>query len=175
MLKNSVYFLVFIFTLSGCIPLQQRVGPNIDTPLEIELAQQLLKPGKNTIIVNSFMRQRGGGVVTCAGFTVNLIPATQLARDRMTAIYGSPTGGIARFPIILPISKDIDNYERLSIDKQCNSDGKVVFENVADGQFYITSLIKWQIEQFSVEGGAISKLIQVSGGQTLEVILTNVY
>lgn len=174
-MKKFILSLIFLFIITGCIPLPQQQIIIVDTPFEKELAQKLLQPGKNTIKVNAFMRQRGGGVVTCAGFPVHLIPATQLARDRISAIYGTLEGGFAPFPLSFPTSRDFFNYDKLIIKKHCNSDGNVVFENVADGQFYVTSMVKWQVQQFGSEGGAVSKLIRVSGGQTLEVILSNVY
>ena len=41
----------------------------------------------------AFFRQQGGGVVTCAGEEVMLVPAGQYATERMSQIYGDVNGG----------------------------------------------------------------------------------
>src|SRR5690606_36651641 len=88
-------------TLAGCAQLP--LGPfgptepaapvgtvyRIDTAYDKTLAARLLSNGPNTVTGSASVRQRNGTVVTCAGQTVYLVPATDYARIRVRALYGS--------------------------------------------------------------------------------------
>lgn len=51
--------------------------------------QWFKRPGDSTIFGEAFMRTREGKVVTCAGNSVQLIPESSYARERMIYRFGS--------------------------------------------------------------------------------------
>lgn len=136
-------------------------------------AEKMLLPGKNQIKGSALIRQRGGGVVTCAGMPVTLIPATTYATERIKAIYiidndaFSPVrgfGGVTFTPENL-------EYESLVKTTTCDAQGYFKFTDIADGTFYINSRIVWTVG-YSQQGGDLIKKIEVKNGNTYEVVLS---
>lgn len=92
--------------------------------------------GRNTIKGHA---EIGGenGVRTCAGAMATLVPAISATRARMDSLYGAgndivriDAGGLpARSP----------ELERLAKHVRCDSNGNFRFEQVADGDFFVTA------------------------------------
>ncbi|MDG2939377.1 hypothetical protein P7M32_01200 [Bisgaard Taxon 10/6] len=145
-------------------------------------AQKLLTKGTNTITGSSFMRQKGGTVVTCAGQSVSLVPATSYAAERMTYIYRSDIKGAIPFNMFneLPSPKFVNepaNFKNYSIKTVCDAQGNFTFENVADGDFYVVSIIYWDIGNVSMDfgarqGGSLMQKVTVKNSETKKIILT---
>jgi hypothetical protein len=157
----------------GCAPSTVRTV-TLKNPFDKDQADRLLRTGKNTIKVNAFLRQAGGGVVTCAGETVYLTPATEMAKERITAIYGSVLGGFRRInalPTIKFANADTA-YDEKRKSAICSSEGRVTFEKVANGDFYITTRVVWSASNIP-QGGNLSKKITVSDGEVLDLVLSN--
>ena len=174
MKKSAVLVLaamaVVLAGVVSCVPVSQTV--TLRQPFDKAQAERLLRPGNNTIKVNAFMRQMGGGVVTCAGQEVILIPATKMAEERMAALYGSVNGGIRPVGLGgLKFENEAPEYENKWKTAICSSDGRAIFSKVADGDFYIVTGVVWTVQY--PQGGNLSKRISVKGGETLEVVLSN--
>lgn len=158
-----------IFLLSGCADdMIQRV--NLVSTFNAQQAESMLHDGDNTITGNAFMRQQGGGVITCAGSEVSLTPETAYATERIVHIYGNPNEGAARKGIIF--YPDDPNYMRLMKTTKCDSQGNFIFENVADGSFYITTVVGWVDGQNNTQGGSLMKRVDVKDGQSMKVIMS---
>ncbi|MBP7370582.1 MAG: hypothetical protein KA902_04010, partial [Arenimonas sp.] len=73
MLKHSLAFVSISILLTGCM-----TAPTITltTPFDSDYAQKMLADGTNMVKGSALIRQAGGGVVTCAGNEVLLIPNT---------------------------------------------------------------------------------------------------
>lgn len=169
MKKLSCFALIGVAAmLVGCAAPPQRVVLNY--PFDAAAAAALLRPGPNTITGSALMRQVGGGVVTCAGIPVRLIPATDYAERRMNVLYGS-----GRY---VPITKQrvvFEPEEPAYIQQQrvstCNAQGFFRFDGVADGSYFIISVITWRVGEYNLQGGGLMAKIQVRGGETLDVTL----
>lgn len=155
--------LAVALALCGCAT--QRIVALPDTFDEVQAAA-MLAPGKNTIKGSAVMRQRGGGVVTCAGLAVRLIPATQYAKQRMAQIYGSTN--FARQSV--RFEPESPGYNAAIRSSVCNAQGFFSFESLSDGEFFITTVVAWQVG-YAVEGGALMARVAVAGGETKEITL----
>ena len=142
----------------------------ISAPWDGEAAARQLEPGPNTIKGNGFMRQRGGGVVTCAGQEASLIPATDYAAERMYAIYGSKNSGTARSRNIVFVP-DVPEYHKLVRRTKCDSQGNFQFEEVADGDYFVLTRAYWEVRG-ATQGGLLMQRASVSGGKTVSVVLS---
>ncbi|MGL4711601.1 MAG: hypothetical protein ACRCWP_03290, partial [Shewanella sp.] len=82
---------VFLILLAGC------ASPTVklNTQFDAAEAKKLMEKGNNAIEGNAFLRQRGGGVVTCSGMTVQLVPATAYATERALSYFGTTENGFA--------------------------------------------------------------------------------
>jgi hypothetical protein len=171
-----IIFMVLSLTFSAC----KFRTIDLTSPFDVATAERLMQQGNNTIVVNSFMRQMAGGIVNCGGFNVLLIPVTNTSQEIVTAIFKNPNGGCVN-PIYFDsfeVKNQDEAYKKYIFTKTCNSEGYVTFENITDGEFYVVSTIIWQLPfgyyLTSTEGGVMYKRVSVSGGQKLDVIITNI-
>ena len=171
-MKTSILLLA-LAVLAGCGPQVRTV--TLKESLNKAQAERLMRPGKNTIKVNAFLRQSGGGVVTCAGEKVALIPATEMAQEIIRARYGDVNGGYVNYydANMLRFANITQDYMTAQKESVCSSDGRVTFANVASGEFYVSTQVTWKTAQGAVQGGRLSKLVFVDGGETLDLVLSD--
>jgi hypothetical protein len=175
-LSRMLYVLGLAISVAGCAVPQQ---PKIDllSKFDKEHAERLLSEGKNTIKGSALMRQVGGGVVTCAGQAVSLIPATAYATERMTHLYRTDTGGTRPASVLQmnrePFSNTNPEYYAATRRGMCDAQGFFKFDKVADGDFYITTVIRWKSNPNSpmYEGGAMMRKVSVANGETKEIVI----
>lgn len=166
---KSIYVLTVLTALTGCIaPQQSRPIFPISAVFDLAQATRLMAEGRNTIKGNAFLRQRGGGVVTCAGAEVLLVPATAYAKERFLRIYGDKN--VSRQSIIF--EPNPVEYLATTKNTKCDSQGNFVFERIADGDFFVTTRVTWENSN-TTQGGAIFQAITVKDGQTANLVLTN--
>jgi len=138
-------------------------------PSEVSFINQT---GSGQISGQAFLRQNGGGVVTCAGQDVTLVPAGAFARERITAIYGNMNGG--RINVFQSANQEgVDpQYFALMRTTSCDAEGDYEFNGLAAGAYYVTTSVLWTVPgQFVPEGGAMSKLVQLGSGESKRVLL----
>lgn len=160
---------LFVTTfVAGCAAPGLTVIKDFNHPFDANQAAAMLLPGPNTISGSALMRQQGGGVVTCAGRQVHLIPATDYAGMRMYAIYGTekfigPGAGKTFEP-------DQPAYYLHMKATLCNAQGFFKFDKVADGTFYVQTTVSWVAGRVP-QGGNLMERVSVKGGETVEVTL----
>ena len=131
-------------------------------------AERLLGPGKNRIIANDYIihKHEDGSreIQTCAGGTIMLMPATERAAEYINILFGSRSWiSNSRTGYIHDRIANEDPDFRLFIrGARCDSDGYAVFDNVADGEFYVLSQLS---NNYSVQK------VGVKDGQTVKVVL----
>lgn len=164
---------VAVLALSGCV-LNPPTPPRLITisaQFDVAEAERMLVRGPNTVKGSALMRQAGGGVVTCAGRPVLLVPATPYANERVVGIYGNSTkgyrpggtGGLAFQP-------DEPGYKKITRTSLCDAQGYFKFDNVADGAFYLVAGISWTVGT-NPQGGSMFVKVSLAGGETQEVVL----
>jgi hypothetical protein len=157
----------------GCASAPRAKTVTLTQPFDKIQADRLLRPGPNTIKVNAFIRQEGGGIVTCAGQDVDLVPATELARERITALYGSALGGFRRVDsIAINFAGGDPEYAGKQKNAICSSDGRATFENVTNGDFYVTTEVVWST-QGRPQGGFLARRVTVGDGEVLDLVLSD--
>ena len=82
---------VIVAGLAGCAVAPHQV--TLNNQFDAGLAERLLQPGVNIVEGSALIRQQGGGVVTCAGQGVSLIPRTAYAAERHQYLWGNVTRG----------------------------------------------------------------------------------
>ena len=122
--------------LASCAAPNQTKVVSIQAPFDEVQAQDSLKPGNGRIEGSAFMRQQGGGVVTCAGSRVHLIPDRQYARERLAHIYGSAhlygSSEVTQFQNkgVFGFQPDPPSYKTLQRTTTCDAQGNFVFDKV---------------------------------------------
>jgi hypothetical protein len=159
--------LVLLLAVAGCAAPRAVV---ISAPFDAQQAQAMLAPGNNAITGSALMRQNGGGVVTCAGNEVFLIPATGYAQTRLGAIYGSSNMSPVYRPR-LDFQPDPPGYMSAMRTTRCNAQGFFTFDHLADGDFFVQVSIVWKTGAYIYEGGSLIQRVAVHGGQTIDVTM----
>lgn len=165
-MRKSLLCISFIL-LSACAKTYE-----LHNSFDISKAQIVLEKGDNTIKGEAFMRQRGGGIVTCAGSDVELIPYTEYAGERIRIIYNGLATGFSPWGNKITFIPDIQDYYHYSKTQTCSANGSFTFNNIKDGNYFITSCVQWWAGDHP-QGGCLMKNITVKGGETMEVILSN--
>lgn len=167
-LKNLTCLFLLI-VISGCTPKNKKTV-QLSSPFNAEKAKRMIQPGPNTIKGSAVIRQQAGGTVHCGGKEVLLIPATQYAAERIRYLYKSGTEGYNpnRQANFSPNPKE---YWELMRRTTCDAQGNFTFRNVADGTFYVSTAITWYVSEYGTQGGALMKRIQLSDGETENIVL----
>lgn len=160
-----------LVTLAACAPQPVRLTTAFN-PSEVEFVRT---PGTATVTGQAFMRQRGGGVVTCAGADVRMAPVTAYSSERINLIYGNTqrgtSGNMSRQPEQAP-----PGYETASLLARCDAQGNFRFERVPAGEFFLLTSVRWEVPSGYVmqqQGGHLMQRVSTAPGQTQSVVLSN--
>ena len=131
--------------------------------------------GPNTVQGQAFLRQRGGGVVTCAGAGVSLVPRGSYSVERMRNIYGTTERAARAVAWADDPAPVYGTYLRRTV---CDAQGNFAFEGLADGDYFVTTVVAWSVPQtfgsavvMRQEGGAVMAPAAVSGGKTVRLVI----
>lgn len=166
-MRKLIIFAACVF-LAGCM------GRTIETtvPFNPDEVAYINRSGAAEIEGQAFFRQRGGGVVTCAGEEVLLIPAGEYATQRMSQIYGNVQGG--SISAMQGASQENADPRYLSMVRKsvCDAEGDFEFKNVANGDYYVATKVLWTVgDSFIPEGGALTQRVSIRGGRSTRALL----
>lgn len=166
------------FLLAGCVTpgsVQQTI--KVNEPFDKVEAAEMISQGNGSLSGTAFMRQQGGGVVTCAGNEVRLLPATKYALERMAAIYGNPfvRDEVKYVNVYSPRLRAVfqpnpAEYNQHSRITTCDAQGNFEFQDVKDGRYFVISQVIWKVRMD--EGGALASLIAVQNGKANRIIMS---
>lgn len=173
-LRRIVFVAAFVAPLVSCVVTvpQTRVVPMVNVFDASEVAY-VHERGTNTIEGNAFMRQRGGGVVTCAGEGVLLIPAGEYARERMRIIFGTDerSAYTGRFGGQVPDDAGSVEYSDHLRSTQCDSEGRFEFDGVAAGSYFVWTQVEWTAGN-SPQGGLLMAPVNFVDADRKEVLVS---
>ena len=183
-MRATIVAIVAIVTLAlvSCATLTVTVvalQTNFD-PSEVAFINE---QGTNTVKGSALIRQQGGGVVTCAGNQVMLIPKGTHSVERMGILYGAVTGSgfiqmsgdwfVGMDGDIKKMPPPPEDYLRHSRGVTCDVDGKFEFSNVAVGSYFVTTSVTWTVVGHGSQGGSLMVPVTFTGGDEVKsVILT---
>ena len=128
----------------------------------VEDAAFIKKQGTSVIVGHAFRTKPSGAVVNAAGQVVRLIPATDFSRERFTLLYGNrrfvPHSAYPRGDYPDP------RYGEYTRSTKAEANGRFAFENVAAGEYLVTTQITWGDEDALFrEGGFVYDAVTVTG------------
>ena len=151
-------------------PSQTSNEVRITAPFDAFHAKRLTQPGVGSVKGSAFLRQNGGGLVTCAGNPVYLTPATAYAAERMGVLYGPGSEGYAPAGRDVMFIPDDPAYHQLALQTRCDVQGVFVFDRIADGDYFISTHVVWRVGS-RLQGGHLMKRITVAGPAMIQVTL----
>ena len=167
-MKKFIYIYTLV-ALSGCT---STVVKKIDVEFNAAQADKMLAPGGNSIKGSALIRQNNGGVITCAGKEVFLIPATDYARERITAVYGNSVQGYSSIKSAqIKFEKEDPLYKQKMKKTLCDAQGFFKFDSISDGEFYVATIITWRVNEYFSDGGGLMKNIVLKNNSNLEIVM----
>lgn len=172
-------FMFILVTVYSCVKNVKVI--TLLTKFDPQKAEYIFKDGTNTISGQSFLVTRGGDPKTCAGQEVSLVPVTDYAKERMEYRYGSAENGFRSHSNNgIKFSNDDENYHKYTKTAFCDASGNFTFEKVADGEYFVTTSVLWEILEYNiifntpvnvVEGGVLMQKVSVSGGEHKKILV----
>jgi hypothetical protein len=132
------------------------------TAFDYEAHKPYTQAGIYTVKGQGFMRQSGGGVVTCAGSEVVLMPATPFFREVIDIhrAWGTPQ-----------IEKKLDSsYKSIVKQSQCDAQGNFSFTHIPAGSWFVMTHVQW-MAGYTPQGGTLLREVTVTSAD-VQVLLT---
>jgi hypothetical protein len=152
--------LIFLILLSSCQLMPEKP---VTASFNLNDYDNYIKAGDSTIQGQAFLKQNGGGVVTCAGNDVYLMPDTDYFREAVAIVKTKrkPSSGENKEIVKTLIKKS-----------QCDSQGNFEFNKLPADNWIIVSEVKWKVG-YSSQGGALMRNIATEKNSTIKVLLTD--
>lgn len=143
-MKKILVVLSVSFFINACA---YKEPIRINSTFDENQAKSMLENGKMTLMGEAFLRRTDGGIVTCAGQEVELIPETQYAAERIFHVYGSQQKAykpysyfIGNQTTFIPDEASYHNFQKLSV---CDAQGHFKFTNINKGKYIIIASVLW--------------------------------
>jgi len=166
---RSIPALLTGLSVAACAPTIMQVSL---TPADMEVASAMLTPGASTIKGSALLRQRGGGVVTCAGNDVFLIPGTESGSQELRRVFGADQGYVRRGGDATIGGGTLVAPPEPNRRTVCNAQGFFTFDGVRPGKWYIMTTVVWTVGD-EYQGGALLTVAQAIEGREIEVVLSH--
>ena len=157
----------------------------ITVPFDAEKEFRAITDGPNTIIGSALIQQSGGGIVHCGGDEVLLVDATDYSSELVMQVFASTDTGYVRarnlwFDQVRTIRETIVHAVNVHPDwwqatrlTLCDAQGEFVFDNVADGAYFLLVSVVWVAGRYSsIQGGTMMLRIEISGGKPHRVVIS---
>lgn len=153
-----VAFVVAMVSLSGC----QRPERQITTSFDSVTASRYNIRGTGAIRGSALLRQQGGGVVTCAGNDVILMPDIPFVREALRIV---ADGG-------KPVANPPGTYPNAFRQGFCDAQGFFEFRELAAGQWVVLTEVQWTVG-YSRQGGVLAQYVTLADGEDKQIVLND--
>jgi hypothetical protein len=152
--------------LTSCAVDRRTAVPQVVEPIRFNDAEHLpyFQAGTALITGQGFLRQRAGGVVTCAGAKVALLPDTPFFRSILNAVLHGQAPDAAVLPNLAA-----SGFPR---EGQCDAQGSFRFRNVPAGQWLVVTEVRWRV-QGREQGGSLVRSVLVPSSGEVNAMLTD--
>lgn len=154
---------VALLLLAGCAAPPPPAPMDLQSQFSPQDVQAFLGIGTGAVKGQGFLRQRGGGVVTCAGAPVQLIPATPYFREFLHQLR------IGRRP---GPDQSLDSYRTYFRRSNCDAQGNFEFDNLPAGSWFVMTEVRWTVGHLP-QGGVLLREISVPDHQAKQVFLSD--
>ena len=143
--------------LTACLtPPAARQPDTLRTPFSQSEHQPFAASGAGSLKGQAFLRQRGGGVVTCAGSEVALLPHTEYFLEL--------TWHIKERRPVQHEATALANLPSIVRRTHCDAQGFFTFTQLPAGQYIVITDVSWEVLNRR-QGGAVMQIVEVAGAQ----------
>lgn len=162
-MKMATCILLLSTCIAGCVAL-----PPVEMKTRFVGSEhdQYRQQGSGVIVGQGFLRQKGGGVVTCAGSEVFVFPATPFFQE----IVGHMISG---HRVAFEAMGKVDPaYRSIAKQTQCDAQGNFMFTQLPSGSWYVATEVKWFVGTRR-QGGSLLTKVSLNDGQRGQLVLSN--
>lgn len=134
----------------------------VRTAYVAEEHEPYLRAGSSIIRGQGFLRQRGGGTVTCAGSDVFLMPATPYFRELTD---------IVRTGRQVPAGVSVRQIPSVRIG-QCDAQGNFSFQKLPAANWIVSTHVVWSVGG-SRQGGTLAREVTSNERDSVTVLLSD--
>lgn len=167
-LRAALLALALPLLIAGCASTTNGERVQLAVPFDQDEALTQLRDGSNTIDGVGLMLHPFGGASTCAGQQVTLVPATAHADERMAALYGPARQGRI-WPPGPRFEPDLLAYQAAARHTTCGPNGEFRFDRVADGTFYVATIIPWRPRPGEMQLASLAQRVTIQGGKVFKI------
>jgi len=145
--------------IAGCAAPQQKTQR---IPFPVAEYESLVTSGEQVVSGQAFLTTNGGDVKRAAGVEINLNPVTSYS-DQFFEYHCKGKGAL---------TKADSRYLKYIKTEIGDADGRFKFSNVAEGDYYLVTTIKWMLPNGNWSGGLVCRKVTVAANQENNFILT---
>lgn len=154
--------------LAACVP--ERPQLVVQTPFDPSVGAWINNPGTGSITGQGFLRQQGGGVVTCAGADAIAVPVTPYTHERSVLLFQNGERGFNPFVRAVANPNPPGYLEQRKLT-QCDAQGRFTIRNLPAGEYFVATTVSWVIAN-QQQGGHIMRRVRLGQGEQAEVMLS---
>lgn len=134
-------------------------------------AEWVKNEGTSKVDGEAYLKLKNGEYRGCAGFNIELLPASKYANERIFRTYGNNTQGQILMSENPPkFSPDIKEYHEYLLKTKCDENNYFSFSNIPAGEYYVIAFIIWG-DAPNLKGGGAMKNVHVGEGESRNVVL----
>tara|TARA_B100000809_G_scaffold259048_1_gene303309 strand:- start:48 stop:554 length:507 start_codon:yes stop_codon:yes gene_type:complete len=164
-MKFLILLLFFIFSQQA----NSRETVQLISKFNVDSVKWVKIKGDSSVSGEVHLKLGSDNYKGCAGFNIELLPASKYANERIISTYGNIDQGQILMsqnpPKFIP---DVKEYHEYLIKSECDSKSNYIFNAVPSGEYYLIAFVIWGKEP-NQEGGGVMKKISVGKHQDLKV------
>lgn len=163
-MKKLLALSATVAATSGCGTVPGLSSEPLDMPpFEMDVHQKYVAPpAVGAITGQAFLRQQGGGVVTCAGGAVIALPSTYYFRFLLDHSKRIAAQG-------LQVASTANELTRRTT---CDAQGSYAFANLPAGEWIVVTEVQWTVG-YAKHGGILRGTAEVPANGSTQLILSN--
>lgn len=162
-MKKLFLIALTAIAVAGCVAPRKTVA--VKTKFDPSEYTAYLAKGSTKVTGQAFLRQQGGGTVTCAGARAVLLPATGYFRESTDFLVKGEM-------VDNKDNKPGPAFSGLLRETRCDAQGNFEFENVPAGRYIVMSEVSWVIAS-SRQGGLVRREVNVVEGGSNRFLLSD--
>ncbi len=162
------YFSLVLFLLFSYQASSRETVP-LTNEFDVDSVKFVKIKGNSSVSGEVHLKLESGVYKGCAGFNIELLPASKYANERIFSTYGNTDEGqilmSQKPPKFIP---DVKEYHEYLIKSECDSNSNFRFNAVPSGDYYLIAFVIWGKEP-NQQGGGVMKRISVGKQQDMKV------
>ncbi|WP_041324061.1 hypothetical protein [Saccharophagus degradans] len=163
-MKLKSIFLLFVAIIANISNAGEMVTLPLKTEFDLKEIEWFKAEGSASITGEASLTLKNGTILNCSGYSIELIPTSKYADERIFLTYGNNEFGKVYIEDNPPkFSPDAPEYHSTVRKTICNSEGVFNFRSLPEGSYYLFAFLfpqtKSSEDSTRIEGGALMRKV----------------